>query len=134
VEKGSHTLSLRKPGYLDERATADLAPGQNFQYAPVLRALGNTEDLRTVGKFNKLFGHGGESTAGMGAISVHTQPKGAQVVINQRVLDKTSPVEVMLGPGNYVVDITMTGFKPLHKIVNVDKGGKAAIDEILERQ
>jgi hypothetical protein len=70
----------------------------------------------------------------MGAISVHTQPKGAQVVINQRVLDKTSPVEVMLGPGNYVVDITMTGFKPLHKIVNVDKGGKAAIDEILERQ
>jgi serine/threonine protein kinase len=134
VEKGSHTVSLRKTGYLDESATADLAPGQNFQYAPVLRALGNTEDLRTVGKFNKLFGHGGESTAGMGAISVHTQPKGAQVVINQRVLDKTSPVEVMLGPGNYVVDITMTGFKSVHKIVNVDKGGKAAIDEILERQ
>src|SRR6202166_5109751 len=134
VEKGSHTLSLRKPGYLDESATADLAPGQNFQYAPVLRALGNTEDLRTVGKFNKLFGHGGESAAGMGAISIHTQPKGAQVVINQRVLDKTSPVEVMLGPGNYVVDITMTGFKSVHKIVNVDKGGKAAIDEILERQ
>jgi serine/threonine protein kinase len=134
VEKGSHTLSLRKSGYLDESATADLAPGQNFQYAPVLRALGNTEDLRTVGKLNKLFGHGGESTAGMGAISIHTQPKGAQVAINQRVLDKTSPVEVMLGPGNYVVDITMTGFKSVHKIVNVDKGGKAAIDEILERQ
>jgi serine/threonine protein kinase len=134
VEKGSHTLSLRKPGYLDESATADLAPGQNFQYAPVLRALGNTEDLRTVGKFNKLFGHGGESAAGMGAISIHTQPKGAQVVINQRVLDKASPVEVMLGPGNYVVDITMTGFKPVHTIVTVDKGGKAAIDEILERQ
>jgi serine/threonine protein kinase len=134
VEKGSHTVSLRKPGYLDETVTADLAPAQNFQYAPVLRVLGNTEDMRTVGKLNKLFGHAAESTAGMGAISVHTQPKGAQVAINQRVLDKTSPVEVMLGPGNYVVDITMTGFKSVHKIVNVDKGGKAAIDEILERQ
>jgi hypothetical protein len=101
----------------------------------VLRALGNAEDMRTVGKFNKLFGqHGGDSTAGMGAISIHTQPKGAQVAINQRVLDKISPVDVMLGPGNYIVDITMTGFKPVHKVVNVDRGGKAAIDEILERQ
>jgi PEGA domain len=135
VEKGSHTILLRKPGYLDETVTADLGPAQNFQYFPVLRALGNAEDMRTVGKFNKLFGqHGGDSTAGMGAISIHTQPKGAQVAINQRVLDKISPVDVMLGPGNYIVDITMTGFKPVHKVVNVDRGGKSAIDEILERQ
>jgi hypothetical protein len=135
VEKGSHTILLRKPGYLDETVTADLGPAQNFQYAPVLRALGNAEEIRTVGKFNKLFGQpGGDSTAGMGAISIHTQPKGAQVAINQRVLDKISPVDVMLGPGNYIVDITMTGFKPVHKVVSVDRGSKAAIDEILERQ
>jgi hypothetical protein len=135
VEKGSHTILLRKQGYLDETTTADLGPAQNFQYAPVLRALGNAEDMRTVGKFNKLFGqHGGDSTAGMGAISIHTQPKGAQVAINQRVLDKISPVDVMLGPGNYIVDITMTGFKPVHKVVSVDRGSKTAIDEILERQ
>jgi hypothetical protein len=134
ADKGSHVVLLRKSGYLDETATTDLIPGQNFQFAPVLRALGNVEDIKTVGKFNKLFSHGGESTAGMGAISVHTQPKGAQVVINQRLLDKPSPVEIMIGPGNYVVDITMTGFKPVHKIVSVDKGGKAAIDETLERQ
>jgi hypothetical protein len=134
VEKGSHTVLLRMHGYLDETVTADLGPAQNFQYSPALRALGNTEDMRTVGKFNKLFGRGGESTAGMGSISIHTQPKGAQVAINQRVLDKTSPVDVMLGPGNYIVDITLTGFKPVHKVVSVDKGGKAAIDEILERQ
>jgi serine/threonine protein kinase len=134
VEKGSHTVLVRKPGYLDETVTADLGPAQNFQYAPVLRALGNTEDMRTVGKFNKLFGRGGESTAGMGSISIHTQPKGAQVAINQRVLDKISPVDIMVGPGNYVVDVTLTGFKPVHKVVSVEKGGKAAVDEILERQ
>jgi hypothetical protein len=134
ADKGSHVVLLRKSGYLDETATTDLIPGQNFQFAPVLRALGNVEDIKTVGKFNKLFSHGGESTAGMGAISIHTQPKGAQIVINQRILDKLSPVEIMIGPGNYVVDITMTGFKPVHKIVSVDKGGKTAIDETLERQ
>jgi serine/threonine-protein kinase len=134
VERGNHTILVRKPGYLDETVAADLGPAQNFQYSPVLRALGNTADMRTVGKLNKLFGHGGESTAGMGSISVHTLPKGAQVAINQQVLDKASPVDVMLAPGNYIVDVTLTGFKPVHKVVSVDKGGKAAIDEILARQ
>jgi hypothetical protein len=134
VEKGSHTILLRKQGYLDETVTADLGPAQNFQYSPALRALGNTEDMRTVGRFNKLFGRGGESTVGMGSVTIRTVPKGAQVAINQRVLDKLAPVDVMLSPGNYIVDITLTGFKPVHKVVSVDKGGKTPIDEILERQ
>ncbi|HLX84057.1 MAG TPA: PEGA domain-containing protein [Terriglobales bacterium] len=135
IEKGSHTVLLRKQGYLEETATADLGPGQNFQYSPALRALGNVEDMKTVGKLNKLFGHGGgDSTAGMGTISIHTQPKGAQIAINQRMLDKLSPVDVMLGPGNYVVDITLTGFKAVHKVVSVEKGGKVAIDEIMVRE
>jgi serine/threonine protein kinase len=133
VEKGSHTVLLRKPGYLDEMVTANLGPGQNFQYSPALRALGNADDIRTVGRF-KLFGRGGENAAGMGVISIHTQPKGAQIAINQRVLDKLSPVDLLVGPGNYVVDVTLTDFKAVHKVVSVDKGGKVAIDEILERQ
>jgi hypothetical protein len=135
VEKGNHTILLRKQGFLEETITADLGPGQNFQYSPALRALGNAEEIRTVGKFNKLFGRGGgDSTAGMGSISIHTQPKGAQIAINQRLVEKLSPVDVMLGPGNYILDITLTGFKPVHKVVNVDKGGKVAIDEILGRE
>jgi serine/threonine protein kinase len=134
IEKGSHTVLLRKQGFLDETITTDLGPAQNFQYSPTLRALGNTEDIRTVGKLNKLFGHGGDSTAGMGSISIHTQPKGAQVAINQRVLDKLAPLDVMLGPGNYIVDITLTGFKSVHRVVSVDKGGKVSIDEVLERE
>lgn len=134
VEKGSHIILLRKQGFLDETTTADLGPGQNFQYAPVLKALGNAEDIRTVGKFNKLFGKGGESTAGMGTVTIHTKPKGAQVVINQHMLDKMSPVEMMMSPGNYVVDITLTGFKPIHKVISVEKSGKVVIDEILDRE
>jgi len=135
MEKGNHTILLRKQGFLDETTSVDLGAGQNFQYAPVLKGLGDADAIHTVGKFKRIFGGGGgESNAGMGALSIHTQPKGAQVVINQRILDKMSPVDVMMGPGNYVVDITLTGFKPVHKIVTVEKGGKVAIDEILERQ
>jgi serine/threonine protein kinase len=134
VEKGQHSVLLKKEGFLDETTTADLGPGQNFQYAPELRPLGNAEAIRTVGKFNKLFSRVGESTAGMGAVSIHTNPRGAQVAINQHMLDKLSPVEVMMGPGNYVVDITMTGFKPVHKVIVVERDGKVAIDEILNRE
>ncbi len=135
MEKGSHTILLRKQGFLDETTTVDLGAGQNFQYAPVLKGLGDADAIHTVGKFKKIFGGGGgEGNAGMGSVSIHTQPKGAQVVINQRIMDKMSPVDVMMGPGNYVVDITLTGFKPVHKVLTVEKGGKVAIDEILERQ
>ena len=134
VEKGAHTVVLKKQGYLDETTTADLGPGQNFQYAPKLRALGDSDAIRTVGRFKKLFGGGGESTAGMGTVSIRTKPRGAQVVINQRIMDKMSPMDVMMGPGNYVIDITLTGFKPVHKIVNVEKDDKVVIDETLERE
>jgi PEGA domain len=134
VEKGAHTLVFRKQGFLDETASADLAPGQNLQIAPALRSLGNADEIRNVGKFKKLFGGGKDSVAGLGAMSIRTQPKGAQIAINRRILEKLSPTEFMLGPGNYVVDITLTGFKPVHKVVSVDKGGKVAIDEILERE
>jgi hypothetical protein len=50
------------------------------------------------------------------------------------MLDKSSPVDVMLDPGNYVVDITLTGYAPIHKVISVDKGGKAVIDEVLQRE
>jgi eukaryotic-like serine/threonine-protein kinase len=132
VEKaGNHTLLLKKMGYLEETATANLQAGQVFHFAPTLRALGSTDEIKTVSRFKKAFGGG--DRAGMGTVSIKTQPKGAQIAINQRILDKNSPVEFYLNPGAYVIDITMSGFKPVHRIINVDQGGKVALDEILER-
>ena len=134
VEKGTHTLLVRKDGFLDETMTADVVGGQTFTFAPALRALGNSEEIRTVGKLKKLFGNVRESATGTGLVSIHTRPKGAQVIINQRTLDKMSPVDVTVAPGNYVVDITLTGFKPIHKVITIETGGRAVLDEILERQ
>jgi serine/threonine protein kinase len=127
---GGHTFLVRKQGYLDETTTATVQAGQTFQFAPVLQALGNTDDIKMVGKFKKMFG-GGE-TAGMGMVSVKTQPKGAQIAINRRILDKASPVEFYLNPGSYVIDITVSGHKSLHRLITVERGGKMAIDETLE--
>jgi hypothetical protein len=50
------------------------------------------------------------------------------------MLDKTSPVDVMLDPGNYVIDITLSGYAPVRKIVTASKSGKVVIDEALQAQ
>ena len=128
---GSHNFLVRKQGYLEETASANLQAGQTFHFTPTLKALGSVDDIKIGGKFKKLFG-GGE-TAGMGAVSIKTQPKGAQVAVNNRIVDKFSPVDFYLSPGTYVIDITMSGYKRVHRVVEVQKGGKVALDESLER-
>ena len=130
TDKGTHTFLVRKQGYLDETTTAELVAGQTFRFAPVLRAMGMTDDIKTVGKFGKFFR--GDSGASMGKISAKTQPKGAQVTANRRMVDKPTPVDFMLNPGNYIIDITMSGYKPIHKVINVEKGSKLEIDETLQ--
>ncbi len=132
VDKGQHVVLVRKSGYIDDTTNAQFNLGQTTNFSPTLRALGNVDDIRTGGKVKKLFG--GKEMQGMGAVSIKTSPKGAQVAVNQRMLDKNSPVDFMLDPGNYIVDITLTGYAPIHKIITVDKGGKAVIDEVLQHE
>jgi hypothetical protein len=43
-------------------------------------------------------------------------------------------VEFYLNPGTYVVDITMSGYQKLHRVIEVQKGNKVAIDETLQRE
>ncbi len=129
---GSHTFVFKKQGYLDETASANLQVGQTFQLAPSLRALGNTDEIRFGGRFKKVFG--GSDTAGMGSVSIKTQPKGAQIAVNNRLVDRASPVDFYLNPGNYVIDITMSGFRNLHRVITVEKNGKVVIDESMDRE
>jgi serine/threonine protein kinase len=129
---GPHTFVIKKQGFLDETSTASLPAGQIFHFASTLRPLGSADDIKLGGKFKKLFGGG--DMAGMGGVNVKTQPKGAQVAVNNRILDKFSPVDFYLNPGTYVIDITASGYKPVHRVIEVQKGSKVAVDENLERQ
>ena len=99
-----------------------------------MRTLGNADDIRNVGKFKKLFGKGNDGSADMGTLSIRTQPKGAQIALNQHLLEKVSPAEVMVGPGNYILDITATGYRPVHRIITIEKGSKLVVDENMERE
>jgi eukaryotic-like serine/threonine-protein kinase len=131
VDQGQHVILVRKSGFIDETTSAQFTLGQTTNYAPALRALGNVDDIKTVGKMKMKF-FGGKDAQGQGTVSVRTNPKGAQIAVNQHMLEKDSPVEFMLDPGNYIVDITMSGYAPVHKVISVDKGGKAVIDEVMQ--
>jgi hypothetical protein len=132
VDKGQHVVLVRKSGYIDATTNAQFILGQIINFSPTLPPLGNVDNIKTTGKMKKLFG--GKDAQGMGTVSVRTQPKGAQVAVNQHMLEKDSPVEFMLDPGNYIVDITMSGYASIHKVISVDKGGKAVIDEAMQHE
>jgi serine/threonine protein kinase len=131
LEKGTHNILVRKAGYLDETTSVTAVLGQTTHYAATLRPLGNVDQIKTVGKFKKLFG-GKVVDPGMGKVSVKTTPKGAQIAVNRRMLEKGSPVDFAVNPGNYLVDITLTGYKPVQKVIVVDQGGNISIDETLQ--
>ena len=133
LDKGQHVVLVRMSGYIDETMNGQFALGQTFNFTPTLRSLGNADTIKTVGKMSRLFGGKG-GQAGQGTVSIHTQPKGAQVAINQHMLEKNAPVDVMLDPGNYVIDVAMTGYAPLHKVITVDKGGKVVLDDIMQKE
>jgi serine/threonine protein kinase len=132
VDKGQHVVLVRKSGYIDATTNAQFVLGQTTNFSPTLPPLGNVDDIKTVGKMNKLFG--GKEAQNMGSVSIKTQPKGAQVAVNQHMLDKDTPVNFILDPGNYIVDITMSGYVSIHKVITVDKGGKAVIDEVMQHE
>ena len=134
VDKGQHLVLVRLSGYIDETMNGQFSLGQTYSFSPSLQPLGNADSIKTVGgKMSRLFGGKGVQ-AGQATVSIRTQPKGAQVAVNQRMLDKTSPVDVALDPGNYVVDITLSGYAPVRKVVTASKGGKVVIDETLQSQ
>jgi serine/threonine protein kinase len=133
IDKGQHVVLVRMSGYLDETMNGQFVLGQTFNFSPTLRPLGNTDNIKTVGKMSKLFGGKG-AAAGQATVSIRTQPRGAQIAINQHMLEKNSPVDIALDPGNYVVDISLSGYAPVHKIITADSGGKVVVDEVMQRQ
>jgi hypothetical protein len=130
---GTHTVVVKRSGYMEGTSTVNVQSGQAANASVTLKRLGQTEDIRSAGgKFKKVFGRG--ESASMGIVSVKTQPKGAQIMVNGRVLDKTAPFDFYLNPGTYEIDITMSGYRSLHRVIDVEQGEKVAIEESLAPQ
>ena len=134
VDKGQHTVLIRMSGYLDETTSAQFVLGQSLSFSPTLKPLGNTDNIKTAGgKMSRLFGGKG-AHAEQATVSIHTQPKGAQISINQHMIEKNTPVELFVDPGNYEVEISLSGYAPVRKVISATKGGKVVVDEVLQQQ
>jgi len=128
---GAHTVTVRRAGYLDESSSINSQRGQSANVNVALKPLGNTDEIRAAGgRFKKVFGRGGDESS-MGIVSVKTQPKGAQIMVNNRVLDKTAPFDFYLNPGTYVLDIHMSGYRSVHRVITVESKERVAIEETM---
>lgn len=122
VEPGTQSIVVRKAGFLDANTDLKVVAGQSVNYAPSLMAAGRTDNIKLVGGgVGKMFGGNG-SPQGMARIEIKSDPKGAQVTINGTPLQKTTPLEIQVEPGNYDIVIQKDGYKPVHEsaIVGVE--------------
>jgi hypothetical protein len=132
VRRGSHTITVAKNGFFQETNTVELTSGQNYEFAPRLTPMGRAEEIRESGsKLKRLFG--GTSSAGMIRVQIRSNPKGAQISVNQRILNKVTPAELFFPEGVYEITLTAAGYKPVHKTINVGTSNSTKIEERLER-
>jgi PEGA domain-containing protein len=128
---GTHTIAVRKPGFLDAMITVQLAIGQSFSFSPTLKQMGNADSIKPAGRLKKVFGR---APRDMAAVQIKTRPKGARVTVNDRALHKPAPMEFLLQPGNYEIAIMLEGYKPVHRVISLREGTNTVIDEALDKE
>lgn len=130
VDPGTHSVSLRKVGFLESSTDVKVAMGQGATYAPRLMAAGRTDNIRIVGGgVGKMFGNG--SSSGMARIEIKSEPKGAQVIVNGTPLQKNTPVEIQVDAGSYDITLQKDGYKPVHESAIVGMDDHVKIDRAL---
>ena len=132
LDPSSHSIVVRKAGYLDAEEEIKVSAGQTARYFPSLRVAGRTDNIKTVGGgLFKMFGGG--PGHGMARIEIKTEPKGAQIVINGQPFGKTTPVVLQVEAGDYDIRLQKDGYQPVAKIVAVSSQDTARIKEKLSR-
>lgn len=132
LDPGSHSVTVRKSGYLEASTDLKLAAGQGITYAPSLMVAGRTDNIRIVsGGMGKMFGGG--SSNGSARIEIKSEPKGAQVIINGTPLQKQTPVEIQVDAGSYDILLQKDGYKPVHESAIVGMEDRVKIDRVLTR-
>jgi hypothetical protein len=132
VDPGSHSISLRRSGYLEASTDLKLVAGQGITYAPSLLVAGRTDNIRIVsGGMGRMFG--GSSSNGMARIEIKSEPKGAQVIVNGTPLQKSTPVEIQVDAGSYDITLQKDGYKPVHESAIVGMEDRVKIDRALTR-
>ena len=137
LEKGSHTIVLRKQGFKEVSTSETLTDGQTLTYSPVLLAnatIAQTQDdpQGRPGFWKRVFG-GKNIPEGKGVIHVRTNPTGALIVHNGKIAPDRTDAEWPANPGTYDLELRKEGYKTIHRTIHVEKGKVTDVDELLEK-
>ncbi len=131
MEPGRHMVVLRKPGFADAVAEASLTEGQRYPFAPALQA----RPPESPARLPRLPGpQKTASVASGGTLILLTQPKGAEVLINDFALPQRTPVRVAMRAGWHELVLRLEGYKPLTRKIEIKNRKPLEINEPLEAQ
>ncbi|HLJ30568.1 MAG TPA: serine/threonine-protein kinase [Candidatus Angelobacter sp.] len=133
VEKGEHTVLVRKLGFSDFLTTQTLGEGQTVNLSPAL-AQPALEMQQLPGAFKKIFTSTSAIPSGKGLVQIHTKPAGATIQVGDRIARRKTNASWPVDPGTYELVLTLDGYKPIRRTVRVQKGKEVSVDETLEKQ
>ncbi|HSK46162.1 MAG TPA: PEGA domain-containing protein, partial [Candidatus Binatia bacterium] len=71
---------------------------------------------------------------GKGLVHIRTNPEGATILVDGKAAPKKTNARWPADPGVYSIVLQMSGYKPVHRNIKVQKGKVVNIDELLEKQ
>jgi predicted Ser/Thr protein kinase len=134
VEKGFHKVTVRKAGFKEMSTEETVAEGQTLSFSPVLLSVNvQPEDGKSPNPLRRFFGTD-TIPEGKGLVHIRTNPEGATILVDGKAAPKKTNARWPADPGVYTIILQMSGYKPVHRNVKVQKGKVVNIDELLEKQ
>jgi serine/threonine protein kinase len=134
VEKGFHKVTVRKAGFKEMSMEDTVAEGQTMSFSPVLLSTNvQPEDGKSSNPLRRFFGTD-TIPEGKGLVHIRTNPEGATILVDGKAAPKKTNARWPTDPGVYSIVLQMSGYKPVHRNIKVQKGKVVNIDELLEKQ
>ncbi len=134
VEKGFHKITVRKAGFKEMSMEDTVSEGQTMSFSPVLLSTNvQPEDGKSPNPLRRFFGTD-TIPEGKGLVHIRTNPEGATILVDGKAAPKKTNARWPADPGVYSIVLQMSGYKPVHRNIKVQKGKVVNIDELLEKQ
>ncbi|HEY4679339.1 MAG TPA: serine/threonine-protein kinase, partial [Candidatus Angelobacter sp.] len=134
VEKGFHKITVRKAGFKEMSMEDTVSEGQTMSFSPTLLSVNvQPEDGKSPNPLRRFFGTD-TIPEGKGLVHIRTNPEGATILVDGKAAPKKTNARWPADPGVYSIVLQMSGYKPVHRNIKVQKGKVVNIDELLEKQ
>jgi serine/threonine protein kinase len=143
VNAGQHRVALRKDGFKPRVTYADVVLGESFNFAPALAPGGGQggqpatssapagQGSSPFRRRRRLFG---KDPTDLGVLEVRTRPKGAEIRLGTTPAPSKSPAKFAVAPGTYTLTLSLPGYKPITRPVQIEKGKMMGVDEVFVPQ